>query len=72
MKLHYIEQPVGQPFCRVRSWHTELTKDPKAITCRVCKELFEIQAGTRDQMSFGGDLDKNGIERKNKGRRWND
>jgi hypothetical protein len=38
----------------------------------VCKELWEIQTGKRETMSFGGDLDKNGVERKNKGRVWND
>jgi len=72
MKLHFLEQPTRDAFCRVRSWLTEYTNDPEKITCRVCKELWEIQAGKRDTMSFGGDLDKNGLERKNKGRVWND
>lgn len=72
MKLHYLDQFKRDSFCGVRSFFTEYTQDTDKITCRVCKELWEIQAGKRETMSFGGDLTKDGNERKYKGRRWND
>lgn len=70
MKVHLIEIAPNRSFCNVKSLLAQYTNDPKETDCKVCKELWEIQTGKRDTMSFGGDLDKRGRERRNKGRRW--
>lgn len=58
----------GRSVCGAVGFFMEYADQKNQVDCKVCRGLLMVEAGRIDQLPFGGDLDKNGNERKHKGR----